>query len=94
MVETFALVRRRLGLAAVRTLGDSLLPLLEPPWIDEELHAAATAAVLTAGRRRLSLADCTSFELMRRRGIRNALSLDADFRRQGFGVLPKLSAPR
>ena len=92
LVETFALVQRRLGLDAARALAGDLVPLLRPLWVDEELHAAATAALFTAGRRKLSLVDCTSFELMRRHGIADALALDADFARQGFRILPPLDA--
>ena len=88
LVEVFALVQRRLGVDVLRALAGDLLPLVETLWIDEDLHAAATAALFTAGRRRLSLVDCTSFELMRRHGITHALALDADFERQGFGLLP------
>ncbi|MBI4581568.1 MAG: hypothetical protein HY718_17855 [Planctomycetes bacterium] len=51
---------------------------------DEELHQAGMAAVLTAARRRLSLTDCVSFEVMRRRGIRQAPAFDRHFREQGF----------
>ncbi len=88
LVETFALVQRRLGLDALRALAGDLVPLLQPLWVDEELHGAAMAALFTAGRRKLSLVDCTSFELMRRHGIAAALSLDADFAQQGFRLLP------
>ena len=88
LVEVFALVQRRLGVDALRALAGDLLPLVEPLWIDQDLHSAATAALFTAGRRRLSLVDCTSFELMRRHGITHALALDADFARQGFRLLP------
>jgi predicted nucleic acid-binding protein len=92
LVETFALVQRRLGLGALRALAGDILPLLQQVWVDEELHAAASAALFTAGRRKLSLVDCTSFELMRRHGITNALSLDADFARQGFQLFPLAEA--
>ena len=92
LVETFALVQRRLGLDALRDLANDLLPLMEPLWVDEALHAAATAALFTAGRRKLSLVDCTSFEIMRRHGITAALSLDTDFAHQGFRPLPRASA--
>ena len=88
LVEVFALVQRRLGVDALRALAGDLLPLMEPLWVDQEVHAAATAALFTAGRRRLSLIDCTSFELMRRHGITHALSLDADFAQQGFHLRP------
>ncbi len=88
LVETFALVQRRLGLDAARALGDVLVPLMHLLWVDEALHAAATAALFTAGQRRLSLVDCTSFELMRRHGIAHALTLDRDFTRHGFRAVP------
>ena len=88
LVETFALVQRRLGLDALRALAGDVLPMLHRLWVDEELHAAATAALFTAGRRKLSLVDCTSFELMRRHGITTALCLDADFAQQGFRLIP------
>ena len=88
LVESFALVQRRLGLEALRALADVLVPMLRVLWVDEELHAAAVASLFTAGRRKLSLVDCTSFELMRRRGLAEALALDDDFARQGFRRLP------
>ena len=88
LVECFALVQRRLGLEALRGLAGALVPLMRIVWIDEGLHAAAVAALFTAGRRRLSLVDCASFELMRRHGIREALALDKHFAQQGFRTLP------
>ena len=91
LVETFALVQHRLGLDALRALAGDILPMMHQLWVDEALHAAAAAALFTAGRRKLSLVDCTSFELMRRHGITTALCLDADFAQQGFRLIP--SAP-
>lgn len=88
LVETFALVQRRLGLEAVHGFADAFVPLLQPVWVDEELHAAAVASLFTAARRRLSLVDCTSFELMRRLGLTDVLALDTGFARQGFNLLP------
>ena len=88
LVESFALVQSRLGLEALRALADVLVPILRPLWIDEALHEAAEAALFAASRRRLSLVDCTSFELMRRHGLTEALALDDDFARQGFSLLP------
>ena len=88
LVETFALVQRRLGLDAVQGLTEVFVPLLQTVWIDEELHTTAAAALFTASQRRLSLVDCTSFELMRRLGLTDVLALDTDFARQGFNLLP------
>lgn len=87
VVETFALVQRRLGLRAVRTFEADMLPIVEVRWVDEPLHRAAVAAVLTAGQRELSLVDCAAFEVMRQRGVREAFAFDADFEDQGFVCL-------
>ena len=88
LVETFALIQRRLGIQAVHGFADAFVPLLQPVWVDEELHAAAIASLFTAAQRHLSLVDCVSFELMRRLGLTDVLALDADFARQGFNLLP------
>ena len=88
LVESFALVQRRLGLEALRAFADILVPILRPLWVDEELHAAGVASLFAARRRKLSLVDCTSFELMRRHGLTEVLALDGDFVRQGYRLLP------
>jgi predicted nucleic acid-binding protein len=88
LVETYALAQRRLGIDAVRTLTTDYVPLLAVDWIDETVHGAGLASLLTANRRELSLVDCVSFEIMRRRDISKAFTLDADFAKQGFNVTP------
>lgn len=88
LVETCALVQHRLGLDALRALISRIVPLLEPVWIDEALHEAALGVLFAVGTRRLSLVDCTSFEVMRRLGLDRVLALDRDFALQGFSVLP------
>lgn len=87
-VESFALAQRRIGIGALRTLSADILSAMEIVFVTPDEHAAALATVLAANRRRLSYVDCSSFEVMRRRGVRNALALDRDFARQGFQVLP------
>ena len=87
LVESFALVQSRLGLDAVRTLHDAVLPVISVRWVSEEDHAAAVGALLAAARRRLSLVDCCSFELMRRLGIQRAFAFDQHFAEQGFELL-------
>lgn len=57
-------------------------------WITEEDHRGGVQALLAAGRRELSLVDCTSFLVMRRLGLRAAFAFDADFEDQGFEPPP------
>ena len=88
LVETFALVQNRLGGEAVRVFQEEIVPLLDIRWIDAPVHHAATSAQLAAGRKHLSLVDCSSFEIMRRSGIRRAFTLDRHFREYGFECVP------
>jgi uncharacterized protein len=88
LVETTALIQRRLGLTALRLFVDGLLPLIEVIWVDAHLHTEAREALLAAGRREVSLVDWTSFLLMRRLGIAQAFTFDADFATEGFEVIP------
>lgn len=88
LVETFALVQNRLGLEAVRVFQEDIVPLLDIRPIDAQVHTAAIGALLAAGRKHLSLVDCSSFEIMRRSGIRKAFTLDRHFREQGFECVP------
>lgn len=88
IVESFALIQNRLGVPAVRSANDDVLPTLIPVWVDEETHARGVASMLAAGQRNLSLVDCTSFEVMRARGLRTAFAFDPDFSRQGFTTIP------
>lgn len=90
LVETFALVQHRLGLEAARALQEDVVPLLRIHWVDGEIHGSGASAVLAAGRKRLSLVDCTSFEVMRRSGIHRAFTLDRHFREQGFTTIPSM----
>jgi predicted nucleic acid-binding protein len=88
VVESFALVHHRLGGEAARGLQENLLSLINLEWIDAETHRAGVSAFLAASRRRLSLVDCVSFEVMRTLGIRTCFSFDPHFREQGFTLLP------
>lgn len=88
VVETFSVVQRRLGMAAIRAFYENLMPIIRVDWVDEALHEVCVAAVLGAGRRQLSLVDYVSFEVMRRLGLDQAFAFDPDFEAQGFTCLP------
>ena len=43
--------------------------------------------MLTAARRRLSLVDCVSFDVMRRLGLNRVFCFDQHFEEQGFDIV-------
>lgn len=88
VVELAALLPRDLGREALRMFAADVLPILDLRWADPQTHRAAFAALLASAADGTSLVDHVSFEIMRRDGIRTALSPDDGFRRQGFEVLP------
>jgi uncharacterized protein len=88
LVETIALAQHRLGVASVATLNQDIFPALKVIWVDEGAHQVAVSALLAAARRQLSLVDCSSFDAMRRLGIRQAFTFDKHFAEQGFECLP------
>ena len=92
VVECISLVQRRLGMTALRTLVEAVLPNVEVIWIDADLHADAVALMLSGGTKQVSLVDWSSFILMRRLGIATAFAFDADFAAQGFEVIPAAAA--
>jgi len=88
LLETFALVQRRLGMEAVRVLQEDVVPMLHLEWITKTHHAAGITALLITANRQLSLVDCVSFETMRRLGIKKAFAFDRHFSEQGFECVP------
>jgi predicted nucleic acid-binding protein len=83
LLETTALVQRRLGLEpALRFLRES--EAFQVHWITFNDHREASVLLAARGRRALSLADCASFVVMRRYGVSSALVFDADFGTEGF----------
>lgn len=84
LVETYALLGRRLGLEAVRAFRSDLAPLIEVVWVDEALHEAGLDLLLERRKRKLSLVDTVSFLTMRGRGIEEAFAFDPHFEQEGF----------
>jgi predicted nucleic acid-binding protein len=88
IVETAALLQRRMGMEALRSFHQHLRPVIQVVWVTAEIHQAAVTALLTANRRPLSLVDCTSFEIMRTLNLHSAFTFDSHFAAQGFTCLP------
>jgi uncharacterized protein len=87
LVETSALISRRLGLEAVRIFESDIVPILRVEWVTRDIHNAAVGALLVAARRTLSLVDCVSFEVMRKTGITAAFAFDRHFPEYGYKLI-------
>lgn len=85
VVETCALVQRRIGQAAMRTFGEIAQRSLQVQWVTQRQHELGMATVLAASRRKLSLVDCVSFIIMRELGLKAAFAFDQHFEEEGFG---------
>jgi uncharacterized protein len=87
IVETCALVGRRLPWRATERLVDGLLPVIEVRPVDADLHGAAMGAYRGSASAAVSLVDHASFTLMRSLGIGRAFAYDDDFVREGFELI-------
>ena len=83
LLESAALLQARLGLSsAILFLKDAKS--FEVEWVDLDLHKEAEKELEKIGKRGISLVDCTSFIVMRRRGVQRVFAFDPDFKNQGF----------
>ena len=89
LLETVALLQSRIGIEAVRVFQSDVVPILRVEFVTPELHAIGVAALLTASKRRLSLVDCISFEIVRSIGLEAVFAFDSHFRAYGFKMLPE-----
>ncbi|MFY9615450.1 MAG: PIN domain-containing protein [Candidatus Dormiibacterota bacterium] len=84
--ETWTLLRRRVGHAGAVGFIDrvSRVAGVEIVRVDEVIEADAWRWLRSHDERSYSFVDATSFAVMRRRRIREALAFDADFTAAGF----------
>lgn len=87
LVETTALLQRRVGLAAVRDFQARLFPLLDVVWIDPDWYRKGIERLYAGQSRHLSLVDCLSFEIMEAQQIETAFAFDRHFEEAGFRLL-------
>ena len=87
LVETYALVGRRLGLEAVRSFRTDFAPLIDVVWVDDMLHNAGLDLLLDRRKRLLSLVDAVSFVTMRQSHMAEAFAFDPHFEDEGFSIV-------
>jgi len=83
LVETYALLDRRLGRDAVSDFRSSFAPLLRVIWVDSALHERGLDR-LEKSSHSLSLVDAVSFEAIRENRILEAFAFDRHFDREGL----------
>ena len=87
LVETYALLGRRLGLDAIRSFRADFAPLMDVVWVDEALHNAGLDLLLERRKRLLSLVDAVSFVTMRQKSLAEAFAFDPHFEQEGFSIV-------
>jgi uncharacterized protein len=87
LVETIALLQRRIGLDAVQDFHVRIVPLLDVLWVNAEWYARAFQRLSSHGKRDLSLVDCLSFEIMEARAVTMAYTYDKHFKENGFNIV-------
>lgn len=84
--ETWTFLRRRLGHDAARAFTERVLasPILTTTHVDEPAEQEAWQWLLRHDERSYSFVDATSFAVMRRLRMLEALAFDGDFAAAGF----------
>jgi predicted nucleic acid-binding protein len=87
LVESYALLQRRVGVEAVAAFREGFTPLLEVVWVAAPLHEQGLDDLAARGSTTVSLVDAVSFAAMRRAGTHTAFTYDGLFDAEGFEVL-------
>ena len=86
LVETIALLQRRIGFAPVHDFNAKLLPLLDVVWVHDQWYTRAMQRLFAQNNRDVSLVDCLSFEIMDSLEIECAFAFDRHFEENGFTI--------
>ncbi len=86
LLETTALLQRRVGMAAVLDFQNKIVPLLDVVWVDADWHEKALNRLFALNRKKISLVDCLSFVIMEAREIQIVFSFDEHFKENGFSL--------
>lgn len=93
LVETTALLQRRIGMAPVNDFNAKIFPLLEIVWVDDKWYARAMQRLFLQNNRDVSLVDCLSFEIMESLQIECAFAFDKHFEENGFTIAAFHNSP-
>ena len=88
VVETIALVHRRLGFETLRALLEFVERYVEVFWIDSSIHDAALKELVASGGSGLNFVDWTTALAAAHLGA-PVFTFDEGFRRQGASVVPR-----
>lgn len=86
LVETTALLQRRVGVDAVLEFYNKIQPLLDVIWVDDHWYEKAINRLIALNQKKVSLVDCLSFIIMEAREISTAFSFDKHFEKNGFSL--------
>jgi predicted nucleic acid-binding protein len=87
LVETYALLARRMGPDSVLRFREHFAPLLEVLWVDQRRHDSGLDLLLERRWKGLSLVDAVSFVAMKERRFDEVFAFDRHFEREGFKLL-------
>jgi len=89
--ETLTRIRYAVGHREAVTWGRSILAsnVVEKINVDSDIFSMAWDLFETYEDKSLSFTDCTSFAIMKKKGIEKAFSFDEDFERVGFVMYPE-----
>lgn len=90
LVESGALVRRRLGAKAFAALGSVISDAMEIVWVDADLHWRAWHSAEKSAGQGPGLVDWAGILTMQDQKIQTALTLDRHFKDQGFSIVPEI----
>lgn len=88
VVETAAVLQSRYDTAVVRLFLTRMLPLLTVHHVDADLQSTASNMFLTClSKNGPSLVDCSAFEIINRRGIKDVFAYDKHFKDRGYNLV-------
>jgi predicted nucleic acid-binding protein len=89
LLETYALLGRRLGPQAVRSFREAFAPLVDVVWVDRRLHEKGLDTLAESAERDLSLVDTVSFQVIEEEGIERdrVFVFDGHFEDRKLGLL-------